>query len=167
MSTQPLLLARDICKKFPGVVALDHVSFELRPGEVHVLLGENGAGKSTLVKIFSGALHRDAGEIFLDGEPVALKSPAQAQQAGISAIYQEFNLVPYLSAMENIFLAHEPRKAPGIIDRKAMQQQAVKLLAELGAHFDPGQTVNRLSVAEQQMVEIAKALSLNARIFIM
>jgi ribose transport system ATP-binding protein len=163
----PLLQMRGICKRFPGVVALDDVSFELRRGEVHVLLGENGAGKSTLMKILSGACARDAGAVLLDGRPVALASPRDAQAAGISTIYQEFTLVPHLSAAANIYLGREPVRLAGVIDRRCQLRDAEALLRDLGTSIDPGIAVHRLGVAEQQMVEVAKALSLDARILVM
>jgi ribose transport system ATP-binding protein len=163
----PLLQMRGICKRYPGVVALDDVAFELRRGEVHVLLGENGAGKSTLMKILSGACPRDAGEILLDGHPVALTSPRDAQAAGISTIYQEFTLIPHLSAAANIYLGREPVRMAGVIDRRKLVADARRLLASLGVSSDPEVPVNSLGVAEQQMVEIAKALSIDARILVM
>jgi ribose transport system ATP-binding protein len=164
---QPLLQMRGICKRFPGVVALDAVDFDLRRGEVHVLLGENGAGKSTLMKILSGACARDAGTILLDGRSVGLESPREAQMRGISTIYQEFNLVPQLSAAENIFLGREPTRVAGVIDRRKLMADAARLLASVGTQIDPATAVRELGVAEQQMVEVAKALSLAARILIM
>ena len=166
-TTAPLLQMRGICKRYPGVVALDDVKFELRRGEVHVLLGENGAGKSTLMKILSGACGRDAGEILLDGRPVALASPREAQAAGISTIYQEFTLVPHLPAAANIYLGREPVRAAGIIDRRRMVTEAERLLSGLGVSIDPEAPVRSLGVAEQQMVEVAKALSIDARILVM
>jgi ribose transport system ATP-binding protein len=162
-----LLQMRGIRKAFPGVVALDDVSFDLRRGEVHALLGENGAGKSTLMKILSGACVRDAGEILIDERPVVLNSPREAQAIGISTIYQEFNLVPQLSAAENIYLGREPMIRAGVIDRGALVKRAGALLQSLGTDVDPELPVTTLGVAEQQMVEIAKALSLRARILIM
>ena len=162
-----LLQMRGIRKAFPGVLALDDVSFELRRGEVHALLGENGAGKSTLMKILSGAYPRDAGEILIDERPVSLGSPRDAQAVGISTIYQEFNLVPQLSAAENIYLGREPMLRGGIIDRRALVHRARALLQSLGTSVDPDVPVRTLGVAEQQMVEIAKALSLRARILVM
>ena len=158
---------RGIRKAFPGVLALDDVSFELRRGEVHALLGENGAGKSTLMRILSGASRRDAGDVLLDGQAVPLDSPRDAQALGISTIYQEFNLVPHLTAAENIYLGREPTIAAGVIDRRGMLSGAKALLASLGTAIDPNLAVRSLGVAEQQMVEIAKALSLSARILIM
>ena len=132
-----LLQMRGIRKAFPGVVALDDVSFDLRRGEVHALLGENGAGKSTLMKILSGACVRDAGEILIDERPVALNSPREAQAIGISTIYQEFNLVPQLSAAENIYLGREPMFRAGVIDRGALVKRARALLQSLGTVVDP------------------------------
>ena len=167
MSDSPLLAMRGIGKRFPGVVALDDVSFELQRGEVHVLLGENGAGKSTLMKILSGASARDTGEITIDGVAVDLASPRDAQARGIATIYQEFNLVPHLRAAENIYLGREPLRAPGVIDRGSLERDAGRLLQSLGTTIDPRAEVRTLGVAEQQMVEVAKALSLNARILIM
>ena len=166
-TTSPLLQMRGICKRYPGVVALDDVSFELRRGEVHVLLGENGAGKSTLMKILSGATPRDGGDILLDGRPVALASPREAQSAGISTIYQEFTLVPHLTAAENIYLGREPVRAAGVIDRRRLVANAKALLDTLGVSIDPDIPVRLLGVAEQQMVEVAKALSIDARILVM
>ena len=166
----PLLLQmRGIRKAFPGVVALDDVSFDLQRGEVHALLGENGAGKSTLMKILSGACPRDAGEILIDDRAAALDSPRAAQAYGISTIYQEFNLVPQLSAAENIFLGREPirRGAPGVVDRRVLRRAARTLLESLGTQIDPDARVDTLGVAEQQMVEIAKALSIRARVLVM
>jgi len=164
-----LLEMRGIRKAFPGVVALDDVRFELRRGEVHALLGENGAGKSTLMKILSGACRRDAGEILIDGHAASIETPRDAQAAGISTIYQEFNLVPQLSAAENIYLGREPMRsaAAGVIDRRTLLRDAHRLLESLGTSIDPGTPVWSLGVAEQQMVEIAKALSIRARILIM
>ena len=156
-----------IRKTFPGVVALDEVSLELRRGEVHILLGENGAGKSTLMKILSGAYQKDGGQIWLDGQEVEIRNPKHARTLGIGIIYQELNLVPHLSAAENIFLGREPKTLPGLIDRRAMSQTARQILTGLGVDLDPRRQVRELSIAEQQMVEIAKAISLDARILIM
>jgi ribose transport system ATP-binding protein len=163
----PALAMRAVRKEFPGVVALDNVDFELRRGEVHVLLGENGAGKSTLMKILSGAYQKDDGEILLDGEQTEIRSPRHAQDLGIAIVYQEFNLVPQLSAAENIFLGREPCLPPGLVDKKRMADDARRLLDELGEAFDPLLPVKSLSVAHQQMVEVAKTLSMNATILIM
>ena len=162
----PLLRLTGIRKSFPGVVALDGVDFDLRAGEVHVLLGENGAGKSTLVRILSGATARDAGGIEMDGRPVEIAGPRGAQELGISAIYQEFNLVPQLSAGENVFLGREPARG-GVVDRGRLMAEAAGLLEGLGVRLDPRTPVRLLGVAQQQMVEVAKALSARARVLIM
>lgn len=121
-----VLTLRGIRKAYPGVVALDGVDLELRAGEVHVLLGENGAGKSTLMKIISGAVARDAGEVLLDGAPVEIRGPRHAQALGLGIIYQEFNLIPHLTAGENIFLGREPRLFAGVIDQGALLRAAQK-----------------------------------------
>jgi ribose transport system ATP-binding protein len=163
----PLLQMRAVSKQFPGVRALDDVAFDLQRGEVHVLLGENGAGKSTLMRVLSGACARDAGDILIDGQPVVLHSPRDAQALGISTIYQEFNLVPHLTAAANIFLGREPLYGAGIINRRKLLADAASLLGSLGTTIDPSARVKDLSVAEQQMVEVAKALSIDARILIM
>lgn len=162
----PLLRLRGIRKAYPGVIALDGVDFDLRAGEVHVLLGENGAGKSTFVRILSGATTRDAGEIEIDGRAVEIAGPRDAQKLGISAIYQEFNLVPQLSAGENIFLGREPSRG-GVLDRRRLVAEAAALLEGLGVRLDPRTPVQALGVAQQQMVEVAKALSTQARVLIM
>src|SRR3954469_6805670 len=167
MSVAPILELRGIRKSFPGVVALDGVDLELVPGEVHVLLGENGAGKSTLMKIISGAVPRDSGEILVEGNAVEIAGPRAAQALGIGIIYQEFNLIPHLTAAENIFLGREPALAPGVIDQKKLVRDAQKQLDDLGVSLDANATVRSLSVAQQQMVEVAKALSLEARVLIM
>ncbi|MCA1848255.1 MAG: sugar ABC transporter ATP-binding protein, partial [Actinobacteria bacterium] len=162
----PLLEMRGITKRFPGVTALDMVDFELEKGEIHVLLGENGAGKSTLIKMLSGVYQPDEGEILLNGEPVSISSATVAQELGISTIYQEFNLVPQLTVAENIFLGRQPRRF-GLVDRREMDEEARKLLERMKVRVDPGALASDLGVARRQMVEIAKALSLDARILIM
>jgi ribose transport system ATP-binding protein len=158
--------AMRIRKAFPGVVALDGVDFNLRAGEVHVLLGENGAGKSTLMKILSGAYAKDAGEIVLDGATVSIGSPRDAQSLGIATIYQELSLVPQLTVAENILLGHEPGRA-GVIDRTRLREAARRSLDEVGMDIDPNRRVDRLGIAEQQMVEVAKALFRRARVLVM
>jgi ABC-type sugar transport system ATPase subunit len=162
----PLLRVEKVTKSFPGVLALQDVSLEVYPGEVLGLVGENGAGKSTLMKILSGVYQPDSGEIILDGKPVTLHSPRQAQDLGISIIYQEFNLMPNLSVEENVFVGREPNSGK-VVRWRQLRKQTRDLLDQLGVHLDPGAIVRSLSVAEQQMVEIAKALSLNARLVIM
>jgi inositol transport system ATP-binding protein len=155
-----------ISKRFPGVVALDDVSFEILPGEVHGLLGENGAGKSTLLKILSGAYQPDAGTIALAGESVTLPTPLDAQRQGIVTIYQEFNLIPTMTLAENMFLGREPGTGPFISWRR-MREATADALGRLGLDLDPMMPVSDLSVGEQQMVEIARALSMESRIVIM
>jgi ribose transport system ATP-binding protein len=161
-----VLEMRGIRKVFPGVVALDGVDFALGAGEVHVLLGENGAGKSTLMKILSGAYRKDAGEIVLDGRPVAIGSPRDAQALGIATMYQELSLVPQLTVAENILLGHEPSRA-GVIDGSKLRDMARQSLREVGLNIDPDRRVDRLGLAEQQMVEVAKALFRRARVLVM
>ncbi|MEU4653663.1 sugar ABC transporter ATP-binding protein [Streptomyces sp. NPDC023723] len=161
-----LLRIEGIRKTFPGVVALDGVDFELRRGEVHVLLGENGAGKSTLIKTLSGAHTPDAGRILVDGREVRINGAQDSERLGIATIYQEFNLVPELTVAENIFLGRQPRRF-GMIDRKRMDAEAAVLLARVGVDVSPRTRVRELGIARLQMVEIAKALSLEARVLIM
>lgn len=164
----PLLEMRGISKVFPGVKALDDVSFSIYPGEVHMLLGENGAGKSSLMKVLCGVYVADEGEFHYKGQPVKVKSPVDTMQLGIAVIFQEFSLVPYLDIAQNIFLGREPRgRIPGSIDLKAMHAEARRLLDLLGMDISTRTPVHRLGVAQQQMIEIAKALSQNARILVL
>ncbi|MEA2553782.1 MAG: ribose transport system ATP-binding protein [Fimbriimonadaceae bacterium] len=157
-----------VVKSFPGVLALDGVTLEVLPGEVHALMGENGAGKSTLMKILAGAYQADSGTILIDGKPVHISSPREATKLGIGIIYQEFNLVPQLSIAENIFLGREPRGVlPGWLDEARMEREASALMANLGSNVDVRTPVSKLSVAMQQMVEIAKATSHKSRILVM
>lgn len=169
--TETLLKLSRINKHFPGVHALKDAQFDVRRGEVHALLGENGAGKSTLIKIVSGVYPPDTGEMTLDGQNVHFTNPREAQQAGIATIYQELGLYPELSVAENIFMGHAPTKNRGFfrtIDWHRMESRAEDLLAELNIHdLDVQAKVGRLNVGNRQRVEIAKALSLNARILIM
>ena len=167
-SPAPLLAARRITKRFPGVTALREVSFDLRPGEIHALCGENGAGKSTLIKLLSG-LHAHGsyeGELAVDGRPVAFRSIADAQAAGIAVIYQELALVPELGIAENLFLGCEPRRGR-LIDWEKAHAETAGLLAKVGLVESPETPVGRLGIGHQQLVEIAKALSKNARILIL
>ena len=164
----PLFELRGISKSFPGVKALDDVSFAIWPGEVHMLLGENGAGKSSLMKVLCGAYTADGGEFFLSGRKVEMSSAADARKLGIAVIFQEFSLVPYLDIAQNIYLGREPRGwLPGTIDRGRILRDARALLATIGFDIDPSTPVHKLGVAQQQMVEIAKALSQDARILVM
>ena len=164
----PALQMKSIIKTYPGVRALDGVNFEVAKGEVHALVGENGAGKSTLMKILAGAQPMDSGEILIDGAPVHVTTPQKAMDLGVSIIYQEFNLVPYLNAAENIFLGREPKGAiPGFIDFPTMYAEAQEVVDHLGVSLNVRTPVNRLSIAQQQMVEIGKATSRNATIIAM
>jgi ribose transport system ATP-binding protein len=162
-----ILEMKKIRKQFPGVLALDDVDFDLKPGEVHVLLGENGAGKSTLMKILSGAYSKDSGDIYINGKKTEIGTPANAQRLGIGIIYQEFNLNPYMSVAENIFMGREPVILPGVINWPRLYMDAQAILDGLNVKISAKQKVESLGVAMQQMVEVAKALSLDARILIM
>ncbi len=165
---QAVLALEQISKSFPGVRALDKVDFDVRAGEVHALLGENGAGKSTLIKIISGLYQPDAGTIRLEGEEVRFASPHDAQRRGIATIFQELLLFPELTVAENIFMGHAPRTRLRAIDWSAMRAKAHELLASLDIHdLDVSRMVGALSVGNRQRVEIAKALSQDARILIM
>ncbi len=165
---QTVLRMTGISKSFPGVKALQNVSLEVKKGQVHALLGENGAGKSTLLKILAGAYTKDEGIIEIDGQEVENLTPKKAQELGISIIYQEFSSLPYLSVAENIFLGRLPRKGSGhLIDWKLCYEKSTELLQQVGLNVDPRLLVSQLKVAQQQMVEIAKALSREAKIIIM
>jgi ABC-type sugar transport system ATPase subunit len=165
---QPLMEVQNISKRFPGVVALDDVSLQFFPGEIHAVVGENGAGKSTLMKIIAGAYIPDSGTIILSGEKVSFSHPREAQRKGISIIYQEFNLLPERTVAHNIFLGREPSKF-GTMDIRLMNKQASEVLKEIGVEkmISPTALASSLSVAQQQLVEIAKAISLNAKVLIM
>jgi ABC-type sugar transport system ATPase subunit len=165
----PILSLRDIQKTFGGIHALSGVSFDLGAEEIHALVGENGAGKSTLIKIVTGAYTADAGTIEVDGIAYSALTPQLARQLGISTVYQEFNLLPELSVAENIFLASQPLGRFGLVDTRTRAEQAYQLLERLGAqeHISPNQLVKNLTVGEQQIVEITKALATNSRILIM
>jgi len=165
---KPILQLKGVLKDFPGVRALNRIDLDLYPSEVHGLVGENGAGKSTLLKILSGALQKDQGELRLDDKPVSIPDPKASQELGISVIYQEFNLVPQLSIARNIFLGHESHAGSRfILNNKKLNQKAADLLADLGINLDTRRLVADLSVAEKQMVEIARALSLESKIVLM
>jgi ribose transport system ATP-binding protein len=161
-----LLELRDVSKTFPGVRALDGVSFELRAGEVHALMGENGAGKSTMVKILSGVYRPDYGTILHQGQPIQVRDPSHAQSLGISPVHQELHLEPYLSVAENIFLGRQPIGRFGLIDNRRMNREASRLLKGLGVAIDPTALIGSISVAERQIVSIARAVSTDARIMI-
>ena len=160
---------KDIVKRFPGVVALDHVNFQLKPGEVHILLGENGAGKSTLIKVLSGAYSEDEGEIFIGGKKVQIDFPQDALDLGLRFIYQEINLVQEIDIARNIFLGMEPQrfKLLGIVDQKTLYRRAGELLDQFHIDLDPTEVVNKLSVTQQKMVEIARALTKQAKVIVL
>ncbi|MBX3071976.1 MAG: sugar ABC transporter ATP-binding protein [Thermomicrobiales bacterium] len=166
-TSAPLLTLAGIRKEFPGVVALAGVNFELLPGEVHALVGENGAGKSTMIKIISGLYRPDAGEMAVGGEVAEFRSPADSIARRIKVVYQELDLVPDMSVAENVFLGGYPKTPRGLVDWAALNSRTESLLAELGLDIDPGTPVGELRVAEQQLVEIARALSQQAQIVIM
>ena len=164
----PILELKNVSKAFPGVRALDDVRFDVMPGEVHALLGENGAGKSTLIKIVSGVYQPNAGTLSVHGDEVAFKSPLDAQASGIATIYQELLLFPELTVAENIFMGHQPRTRFGTIDWEVMRARAREILASLDIHdLDVSKLVGVLSIGNRQRVEIAKALSRDARLLIM
>ena len=167
MSGPPILALANVSKSFGAVRALREVSLELFPGEAHALAGENGAGKSTLVKTLAGVHRPDSGQVLLDGEPVVFAGPADAQRAGVAVIYQEPTLFPDLSVAENIFMGRQPRATLGRIDRRARRARAAELFERLGVPLDPEQPARGLSIADQQLVEIAKAISRDARVLVM
>ena len=166
-TAEPILEMRSIDKRFPGVHALDDVSMDVLPGEVHALVGENGAGKSTLMKILAGVYQPDGGEIFYKGQPYAPHTPGDARDRGIVTIYQELNLVPQMSVTENMYMGMELQRGP-FLDGRTMRQRARELLAtRLHLDLDPGITVSKLGVGQQQLVEVAKALLHEADVIIM
>lgn len=165
--TPPILEAKEIVKTFPGVRALDHINFRVYGGRLNALVGENGAGKSTLMKILAGVFSPDSGEILLHGTPVKFTSPRQARDSGIAIIHQELSLIPYLNVAENIFLGREFRNPLGFIDYRKMYQETTRILNQLDLQIDPRSLVSSLRVGQQQVVEIARALSMNAKILIM
>jgi ribose transport system ATP-binding protein len=167
-STSPILELRGISKSFHGTKVLDGVDFAVRSGEVMALMGENGAGKSTLMKIVTGIYEADpGGTIKLDGTEVRFTNPGQSISAGIAMIHQDLNLLPGLTAAENLYLGREPLNGLGLIDWPTLREESRKHLAALQQSIDPGVRVGHLRVGQQQMVEIARALSLNARLIIM
>ena len=157
---------RGICKYFPGVRALEQVDFTLRSGEVHALVGENGAGKSTLIKVLTGVYPRDGGEITMEGQSISPSSPLEAMKCGISTVYQEVNLCPNLSVAENIFIGREPKKA-GRIDWKTINRRAAELLTTLNLNIDVTKNLGSYSVAVQQMIAIARAVDVDAKVLIL
>jgi galactofuranose transport system ATP-binding protein len=165
--SEPVVEMRGVSKRFPGVLALDGVSFELRPGEVHALVGENGAGKSTLINLLTGVYAQDGGEIMLAGEPVAFRRPLDAQAAGIATIYQEVNLVPLMSVASNLFLGREPRTRSGLVDYRRMRAEAREALRRYGLEVDVRRPLRSLGLGAQQMVALARAASVSARVAVM
>ena len=166
MSEQYLLEMKGICKSFPGVKALQNVDLQLKAGEVHALLGENGAGKSTLIKVLGGIYHAEEGEIIIDGQKVNIDGVVAARHAGISIVHQELVLVPYMTVAENIFLGREPGTKMNV-DRRKMVEEAQKLLDTYEMNIDANTLVERLTIAQQQMVEIVKAISFNSKILVL
>jgi len=167
MPADPVLEVRGVTKSFPGVRALKGVSLKVRTGEIHALVGENGAGKSTLMKILAGAYRPDGGEVLLDGKPVHFHTPHEARAAGIGIIYQELTVAPNLTVAENVFLGSEPRKFGFIKDTSEMERRTQEVLDRLGAGFKANRRAAHLSVAEQQQIEIARALFYRSRILVM
>lgn len=165
--TSLLLKAEAVDKRFPGVHALDTVDFDLQPGEVHVLLGENGAGKSTLMKIFSGTVSKDQGTLLIRNQEVELESPHHARELGIGMVYQELSLIPRLSVAENIFLGRLPKRSSRTVHWSKLFKDASALFDRFGVHVDPQMKVSSLGMAEKQLVEIAKALSMDAQILLL
>ena len=164
----PLISVTRLNKRFPGVRALHEVQFELMAGEVHALMGENGAGKTTLMKILAGVYTRDTGDILYDGQPVEFSSPREAQALGIGIIHQELQLMNHLTVAQNMFIGREPRGRLGLfLDEDKLNAQAHDILARMHVNIDPRAVVSTLTVAKQQMVEIAKALSFDSRVLIM
>ena len=163
---EPVVRLRGVSKEFPGVLAVDGVDLEILPGEVHAVAGENGAGKSTLMKILSQVERPTSGEIEISGETVAFHGPGHAQRLGVAMVYQEFALAPHLSIAENLFLGREPARG-GIINRRSEKEKAVELLGRVGLEISPDRLVSSLTVAQQQRVEIAKALAIDAKVVIM
>jgi galactofuranose transport system ATP-binding protein len=162
-----LLSIRSLTKSFPGTLALDGVDFELAAGEVHALLGENGAGKSTLIKCLTGAYHRDAGEILLDGQPISPRSTLDAQELGIGTVYQEVNLLPNLTVAQNLMFGREPVNRLGLVNARAVRAEAARMLAGYGLGIDVGRDLGTYSVAIQQIVAIARAVALSGKVLIL
>lgn len=164
---QVILKLENIVKVFPGVKALDNINLEIRKGEIHAICGENGAGKSTLMKIITGAYSYTSGKIYFEGKEVKFTSTKQSEELGISMIYQEFNLIPYLTVAENIFLGRQPLNKLGFVDWNKLLSDSKVLLNRVGLNIDPRKLIKDITVAEAQMVEIAKCLSINSKVIIM
>jgi ribose transport system ATP-binding protein len=164
---EPLLRLEGVTKRFGATVALNDVRFDLRAGEVHALMGENGAGKSTLMKILAGNVERDTGRILMDGREIDIRSPRDARAHGVAIIHQELNTVPAMTVAENLSLGHEPRTRLGVLDRRRVLKEAREKLARINAAIDPRRLLGSLSVGMQQMVEIARAISEDARVLVL
>jgi len=164
---QPILQAVNITKQFPGTLALDQAQLELLPGEIHAVMGENGAGKSTLMKILSGVHKADAGQLLMDGQPITPANPREALALGIAIVYQELSMVPTLTVAENIFPGHLPTNRFGMVNYRQLYQNAAQVLAKMQVHVNPRALVETLSIANQQLVEISKALSSNCKVLIL
>jgi ribose transport system ATP-binding protein len=164
---QPFIKLSGVSKVFPGVRALDSIDIEIMPGEVHGLIGENGAGKSTLIKVLTGVHKNDFGTIQIDGKEVTISSPRDAMNFGITAIYQELNIVQQLSVAENVFLGREIKTNGKLLNLKQMREKSAELLKGLGLNIDTKMNVAKLGIGQQQMVEIAKALSIDTKLLIM
>ena len=167
MAKKLLLKAENISKAFPGVQALDNINFDLYEGEVHVLIGENGAGKSTLMKIIAGAYHPDAGTLTISGKAVDFHNPQDAQAAGVGIIYQEFNLIPHMNVAQNMYMGRFPKRGGLLINHKILHENASKFLHSLGLKIDTNSVCADLGTGQQQMVEVAKALTMESKILIM
>ena len=167
MNSKSILNMNAITREFPGVRALDNVDFDLYEGEIHILCGENGAGKSTLIKILAGTIQPTSGEIYLNGRKIVINNPFTAEHLGISIVYQELSLSPSITVAENIFLGREYKNPLGLLDRNKMHEEAVKFLKMLNCDVNPGILLKCLPIAKQQLVQIAKAISLKAKILIM
>ena len=164
-ASETIISLENVTKRFPGVLALDNCRFDLRRGEVHALMGENGAGKSTLMKVLAGVYPKDSGEIRIEGRPVEIPTPRAAQMLGIGIIHQELNLMRHLTAAQNIFIGREPRsRLRLLLDEDALNANAQRIFERLNLALDPRTPVGELTVAKQQMVEIAKALSFDSQI---
>ena len=167
MADITILSIQDVVKTYPGVIAINHVSFDVKEGEVHALVGENGAGKSTLIKTLSGAIQPDSGTMVIDGKEFHALTPSLAKEQGISVIYQEFTLIPGISAAENVFLGEKTDASKVFVDIKDRERRTQELFNQMGVKIDPSKPVRTLSPAQQQLVEIAKAISKNVKILIM
>ena len=167
MNSDTILEMKGITKIFPGVKALDQVDFDLKRGEVHALLGENGSGKSTLIKVLGGIHKAEEGEIFIDGEKAEIEGVHDADKYGVSIVHQELSFAPDMTVGENIFMGKEPKGKFGLVDSKKVYRDSEKILREFGSDIDPDKKMNALSISRQQVVEIAKALSNNAKIVVM